>query len=217
MDLTLLPETVFNQGPTAIFIPGVEGYGTITLERDAQIGQTITIAALFGGQFHGINALLGEYVFGNIPPLTGADFSAIIENVVQNPNDPGFATGQPSSFQSGDFTLGGPSFGFEFLVNGQPTGLKLFTDPSVPFAFSATFDGLPPSQGTVLMNSGPDVLNVLFNGDVVAQSSNRQIVLTTVPEPSTILMLGVGALGLLVTGRRRWSVGTSNRRSLWRR
>jgi hypothetical protein len=203
MDLTLLPGTIFNPGPTPIFIPGVQGYGTITLGRNAQVGSTITIASLSGGQFHGSNPFLGEYVFGNIPPLTGADFSAIIQNVVQNPNDPGFATGQPSSFQSGDFSLGGPSFGFEFLANGQPTGVKLFTDPSVPFAFSATFDGLPPSQGTVLMNSGPDALNVLFNGDVVAQSSNRRIVLSAVPEPSSVLMLGCGALGLMSWRRFR--------------
>jgi hypothetical protein len=114
MDLTLLPGTAFNPGPTAIFIQGVQGFGTITLERNAQVGSTITFASLSGGQFHGTNALLGEYVFGNIPPLSGADFSAIITNVVQNPNDPGFPTGQPSSFLSGDFSLGGPSFGFEF-------------------------------------------------------------------------------------------------------
>jgi hypothetical protein len=81
--------------------------------------------------------------------------------------------------------------------------VKLFTDPSVPFAFAATFDGLPPSQSTVLVNSGPDVLNVLFNGDVVAQSSNRRIVLSAVPEPSSIVMLGFGALGLLSWDRFR--------------
>ena len=146
--------------------------------------------------------LLGEYVFGNIPPLTGADFSAIINNVRTRIPTIRVLPGQPSSFQSGNFTLGGPSFGFEFLASGQPTGLKLFTDPSVPFEFSVTFDSLPPSQGTVLMNSGPDVLNVLFGGAVVAQSSNRRILLTAVPEPTSILMLGVGAFGLLVLGRR---------------
>ena len=55
--------------------------------------------------YFGSNPLLGSYVFGNIPPLTGADFSGVITNVVQNSLDPGFATGQPSSFESGDFSV----------------------------------------------------------------------------------------------------------------
>ena len=106
--------------------------------------------SLSGGLFYGSDPLLGSFVFGNIPPLTGADFSGVITNVVQNPNDPGFPTGQPSSFQSGDFSFGGASFGFEFLTGpgggGQavhrsscprtdrrhppPTGADLVPDPS---------------------------------------------------------------------------------------
>jgi hypothetical protein len=192
-DLTLLPNTPFNPGPVPIFLPGVTGLGTITLNRNAQVGNTITIPTLAGGLFFGSNPALGTYVFGNIPPLTGADFSGIINNVVQNPADPGFPTGQPSSFQSGDFSFGGASFGFEFL-SGPPTGIKLFTDPAVPFSFSAHFNGLPPSQGTVLQNSGPDVLNVLFNGVPVAQTSNRRIVLESIPEPGSLALFSIGLL-----------------------
>ena len=132
--------------------------------------------SLSGGLFYGSDPRLGSFVFGNIPPLTGADFSGVITNVVQDLSDR-IPTGQPSSFQSGDFSFGGASFGFEFLT-GPAAGLKLFTDPAVPFSFSATFDGLPPSAGTVLNNSGTDVLNVLFNGQVVATSSDRRIVVT---------------------------------------
>src|SRR3954471_18405600 len=162
-DITLLPNTPFNPTGSPILINDLFGVGSITINRDTQVGSTIPISSLSGGMFFGSNALLGTYVFGNIPPLTGADFSGVINNVVQNPSDPGFATGQPSSFQSGDFSFGGASFGFEFLT-GPAAGLKLFTDPTVPFSFSSTFDGLPPSAGTVLNNSGPDVLNVLFDG-----------------------------------------------------
>ena len=179
------------------------GFGSITIDRDAQVGTTIQIASLSGGQFYGSNASLGNYVFGNIPPLTGADFSGAITNVVQNPSDPGFATGQPSSFQSGNFSFGGASFGLELLgVPGTPT---LFTDPMVPFSFSATLDGLPPSAGTVLMNSGPDLLNVLFNGEVVAESSNRRIIIlaAAVPEPSSIALAGIAALGMCCFMRSR--------------
>ena len=193
-DITLLPGTPFNPSGSAILIKDVSGVGTITINRDAQVGSTINIPTLAGGMYFGSDPNLGSYVFGNIAPLTGADFNGTITNVVQNPNDPGFATGQPSSFQSGNFSFGGASFGFLFLT-GPAAGAKLFTDPTVPFRFSAAFNGLPPRSVTTLVNSGPDVLNVLFNGAVVATSSNRRIVL--VPEPSSTLLLGTGALALL--------------------
>ena len=124
----------------------------------------------------------------------------MITNVVQNPADPGFATGQPSSFQSGDFSFSGASFGFEFL-SGPLTGVKLFTDPSVPFSFAATFNGLPPTQPTTLVNTGPDALTVLYNGVPVATSSDRTINL--VPEPSSLAMTGVGVAVVLASLRRR--------------
>lgn len=201
-DITLLPNTPFNQSSSAILIKGVSGYGTITLNRDAQTGSTINFLSLAGGMYFGSNASLGSYVFGNVAPLTGADFNGSITNVVQNSGDPGFATGQPSSFQSGDFSFGGNSFGFKFL-SGPAAGITLFTDPAVPFRFGAHFDGLPPSAGTVLMNTGPDVLNVLYGGSVVALSSNRTIVLGAVPEPASFVMLGSGVLLTLGYARGR--------------
>jgi MYXO-CTERM domain-containing protein len=205
-DITLLPNTPFNPTGSPILINDLFGVGVITINRDTQVGTTIPIASLSGGMFFGSNALLGSYVFGNIPPLTGADFSGVITNVVQNPSDPGFATGQPSSFQSGDFSFGGNSFGFE-LLSGPAAGVKLFTDPAVPFSFSSTFDGLPPSVGTVLTNSGPDVLNVLFNGQVVATSSDRRIVLSAIPEPPSLMLGGLAAVvaGAYAVVRRRRS------------
>jgi hypothetical protein len=202
-DITLLPDTPFNQTGSEIFLPDLSGIGTIIFNRDTQTGSTIPILSLSGGQYYGSYPGLGSYVFGNIAPLTGADFDGVITNVVQNPADPGFGTGQPSSFQSGDFSFGGNSFGFEFL-GGPLDGIKLFTDPSVPFSFSAQFDGLPPNAGTLLVNSGPDVLNILFNGQIVATSSNRRIlVLDAIPEPSSLVMLGLGACGVVGAVARR--------------
>jgi hypothetical protein len=202
-DITLLANTPFNPTSSPIVIDDLFGDGSITINRDTEVGTTIDIPSLAGGLFFGSNPLLGDYVFGNIPPLTGADFRGVITNVVQDPGDPGFATGQASSFKSGDFSFGGNSFGFQFLT-GPAAGLTLFTDPAVPFSFSSHFDGLPPSAGTVLLNSGPDVLNVSFNGQVVAQSSDRRIILTAVPEPSSVLILAIGIFGGFGISRRRW-------------
>lgn len=82
------------------------------------------------------------------------------------------------------------------ILSGPAAGVKLFTDPAVPFSSSSTFDGLPPSAGTTLNNAGTDVLNVLFNGQVVATSSDRRIVLGAIPEPSSLSMFGVAAVVL---------------------
>jgi hypothetical protein len=202
-DITLPAFSPLNPGATPIVIQDLTGYGTITINRDAQVGSTITFDSLSGGMYYGYNAeLQARYVFGNIAPLTGADFSGSITNVVQNTSDSGYSTGQPSSFQSGNFSLRGNSFGFEFL-SGNYMGLTVFTDASVPFSFSSTFDGLPPSNGTVLVNSGTDVLNILYGGQVIAQSSDRRIIISnSIPEPSGIILLSIGAAGLCGYVRR---------------
>ena len=191
-DITLLPGTPFNPTAAPIVLDDLFGIGPLTIFRDAQVGSTISFSML-DGRFFGFHPALGSYVFGRVDPLTPATYSGVISNVVQNPGDPGFATGQPSSFQSGDINWGGANFGFEFLT-GPAAGIKLFTDPAVPFSFSSTYDGLPPSAGTVNANSGPDFLNVLFNGQVVATSSDRRV--ETIPEPSSIALLVMGAVGV---------------------
>src|SRR4051812_24590392 len=137
-DITLLPNTPFNPTGAPIVINDLFGVGSITIDRGTQVGTTIPILSLSGGLFYGSDPLLGSYVFGNVPPLTGADFSGVITNVVQDPTDPGFATGQPSSFQSGDFSFGGASFGFKFLT-GPAAAITLFTVPALPFARCSAF------------------------------------------------------------------------------
>ena len=197
MDITLLPGP-FNPTGSPIVLPGVSGYGTITLTYDAEdtTTRTIHVNSLSGGMYYGSYPGLGSYVFGNVPPLTGSDFTSEITDVVQNPD---------GSFKSGIFTLGGPSFDFKFL-SGPAAGLILMTDSSVPFSFAATFNGLPPTIDTTLMSTGNDVLPVFIDGDPtrtpVATSENRSIAIAAVPEPSSVVMLGLGALGLLGVARR---------------
>src|SRR4051794_24869944 len=80
-DITLLPGTPFNPTASAIVIKDLSGVGTITINRDAQVGTTINIPTLAGGMYFGSDPNLGSYVFGNIAPLTGADFNGTITNV----------------------------------------------------------------------------------------------------------------------------------------
>jgi hypothetical protein len=204
MDLTLLANTPFNPTGSNIYLTGVSGTGVLTFTYNAETANGQLTGAISGGMYVGSNPLLGNYVFGNVGDLTGSDFNAVINNVVQNSNDPGFATGQASSFQSGQFVLGGDSFGFQFI--GGPV---LYTDPTVPFQFTGTLDGLPPSGNASLQNSATDVLNVLFNGQVVAQSYDRTIhfLPSAVPEPASLLMVGIGVLGVTGFARARKAWG----------
>ncbi|PAY15714.1 hypothetical protein CKO51_30380 [Rhodopirellula sp. SM50] len=199
-DITLLAGSSINPG-AEILISDVTGTGNAGLNLEAQVGNTIAISSLFGWEFAGTDTsgvVNGDFRFGNIPPFSGTDYSGQFTNVVQDPGDPGFATGDPSSFLSGDYAVSGDAFAFEVL-SGPIAGLVLTTDPTQGFTFTSSFDGLPPSVGTVLTSSGD--LNLLLGTEVVGSSSNRRIIVTAIPEPSAIVCLLCGTA--LVAGRRR--------------
>jgi PEP-CTERM motif len=199
----LLPGTPINPSGSSIFINNVTAVGSFTIDRQAELGTTIVFTGN-NSLFLGSDPLLGPFALGAGPPLGFGGFGGTITNVVQNPGDPGFATGQPSSFASGTLNLTGASFGFSLLAIGE----SVFTDPAVPFAFTAILDGLPPSTGTLLSNPGADSLNILYHDDasglniVVAHSTNRRIIIG-VPEPSSLVLVGLGAISLGRFGLRR--------------
>ncbi|MDM4018433.1 hypothetical protein [Roseiconus lacunae] len=199
-DITLNGGTVINPG-AEIVISDVVGTGIAGLNIGDQVGDTIPIISVFGWEFVGTDTsgvVNGDFRFGNIPPFTGADYSGQITNVVQDNTDPGFATGDPSSFLSGNYSVSGDSFAFEVLT-GESAGLLLTTDPAQGFSFTSTFDGLPPSAGTVITSSGD--LDIYFGTELVGFSSNRRIIVTAIPEPGGVACLLL--LTALVTGRRR--------------
>ena len=197
-DVTLFPGTPFNPTDAPIVIEGLFGIGNFGLNRQQQVDNTIDfhlVDAVYAGSLPG----LGDYIFGAVGGLTGPDYTGQISSVVQDPNDPGFAAGDPSSFASGDYFVTGAQFAFEFL-SGPGAGAVLFTDPTQNFAFVATLDGLPPSPGTLFTATGDQVLDVLFNGEPVGTSSNRRVLV--IPEATTLLVALIGAASICLPGRR---------------
>jgi hypothetical protein len=198
-DVTVLAGTVFNPG-AGFTLPGLSGEGYFTIDRQAQAGSTIAftgVDSVFAGSYAG----LGSYTFGAAGAVGVGSFYGTIDNVVQNVNDPGYASGNPSSFQSGDLTVQVPSFYFK-LAGGT------LLETGANFTFTATIDGLPPRTPTVLdgtmpVDSVPIYLGDPSNGILVGYSSDRHIYLQGVPEPSSFVLLGAGAIGLGACIRKR--------------
>ena len=199
-DVELFANTAINTTSTPIMIDDLSGIAVAGINRETQVGNTIEISSFFGWDFVGSLPGFGTYRFGAVGPFSGSDYTGQITNVMQDPSDPGFSSGDPSSFLSGDVEISGDSFAFEFLT-GPLAGVVLTTDPSQNFSFQAQFDGLPPSVGTAFTNDGDEFLNVLYQGQVVGTSSDRRVI-RIVPEPTAAGMMAV-LLGTVVLVRRR--------------
>jgi hypothetical protein len=197
--IDLLPGTPFNPG-TEVLTVILTASGGFTLDRQAQTGTTIDFTipqAIFSGVLPGPLPPLAFDLVAGVPglnPTTGQ-----ITDVVQNPADPGFPTGNPSSFVSGDFRAD------TFFALLLPIG-TLYSDPNQAAVFTGALAGLPLPEGTVL--SSPDRLNIYFQmgpgfdptrDPIVAVSYDRTV--SAVPEPSAIVLL-LGGAGILVTVRR---------------
>jgi hypothetical protein len=195
-DVELLPGTPFNPTGSSIFITDLTAVGDFTIDRAAQVGSTIDFTS-GDAYFVGSNPLIGQFELGSGPTIGIGGYLGSITNVVQDPLDPGFPTGQPSSFASGDFSTSVLQFGLR--VGGQ----LLFTKDAV--TFTGHLDGLPPSYGTTLVS--PDSVNVYWTNPLdgtdllVAHSFHRR--LTSVPEPSSLTVLSVGLFGLSILKWRR--------------
>ena len=201
--IDLLPGTPFN--PTGQVVTVIlSARGAFTLDRAGQVGSSIGVT-MPQASFQGI-----------LPaPLLGAPFDLIagtnglplpagsITNVIQDPLDPGFSAGDPSSFVSGDFSI---DAAFALLV--PALGLTLYSDPAEFATFTATLGALPAAPGTVFASSGRiDIYLQLGAGFdtsrdlLVAQSYDRTV--TVVPEPGSIVLGLCGGLAFLVQRRIR--------------
>ena len=125
-DVELLPGTPFNPSNSAITITDLTAIGSFSINRAAQVGSTINYSGI-DAYFTAASSPIGPFELGAGPTIGIGGFSGSIANVVQNPLDPGFSTGQPSSFASGDFLADVSQFGLR--VGGQ----LLFTKDAVTF------------------------------------------------------------------------------------
>jgi hypothetical protein len=205
--ITLVPGTPFNPTTNPIdFVLSASGF--FAVDRATQVGNTIDLTVP-SAQFKGtLPSFLGSIPFDleagspGLNPTTGA-----ITNVVQNPNSPGYATGSPSSFVSGDFTVN--SY-FELVL---ANGVTIVSDPNTAAVFTAHVTGLPFPAGTTF--TSPAAVNLFLetpNGDLlIGQSSNRFVTVT--PEPASTTLLAIGAVGMFLPlwRQRKESTGAKKR------
>lgn len=202
-NIDLFPGTPFNPTGSTITIT-LSARGSFTQTRDAQTGNTINwgLSADFKGTLPApLPAIPFDIVAGSLglPASTGT-----IDNVVQNPLDPGFGTGQPSSFVTGDVTVN--TF---FALVAAGGAVVLYSDPADAAVFTGVQHGLPGRPGDVF--SSPDRVNIYLETGpgfdtsrdlLIGQSFNRTVTIT--PEPSTLaLAFSAAAIFGVVALRRR--------------
>lgn len=198
-DVILPAMSAFNPSDTDLLADDVSVFGDSVFDRMEQTGTTIEfVNGSFTGS--GVHPLLGNYrlLTGPDNGLTGMTGTAT--NVVQDPNHPGYATGDPASVVSGDFVFTVPEYNVELL------DLSVVLEVRDSFFFEATFDGLPPSPGTLYVanpyEGDASLLPAYLAGtnDIVGYSTQRRLI--AAPEPAAALLLAAGGLGLLTRRRR---------------
>jgi hypothetical protein len=198
--IELFAGTPFNPGTEAITIT-VLASGSLTVNYSAQVGNVINIdvSSHLSGVFPSPLPPIPFELFAGTPDLSPS--LGVISNVVQDPNDPGFATGAASSFVSGDSST------IAFFKQVLPDGTTIYSDPDPAAIFTASLTGLPYPPGTTFVS--PERLNLYLQvgpgfdptrDPIIGQSFNRFLVV--VPEPSSAAMLLIG-MGALAGGIRR--------------
>ena len=200
-DVILPANTAFNPTDVDVLADDVAALGTSTFTRSPQSGTTIEFT---DGSFTGSGShpLLGQFELLSGPDNGFAPMTMRQENVVQDAGDPGFDSGDPSSIVSAEmveFVV--PEYG----VNLLDLGVSLEVRDS--FFFTATFDGLPPSVGTLALGDpflGPSSeLPAYLAGtnDVVAVSTERRWI--AAPEPNALVLIGTATALAGLAARRR--------------
>lgn len=184
----LFPGTPFNPGAGPIQFD-VFSQGTFSTEWGLQVGTSMPLE------------IPSVVAFGSLPTappipfqiLAGADqvpqlgpFVGAYSNVMQDPADPGFPTGAPSSLTSADVLVGGP------FAQVLADGTFLYAND---YTFAGSISGLPYPLGTqfvgthdaeirVQLGVSPDPMVDPVIGLILADG-----LITVVPEPSSFSLL----------------------------
>ncbi len=193
--------TILEKVPdTFIGLDDITAKGVSIFTRLAQVGSVIE---LVDGSFFGTGThpLLGPFELLTGPAYGFSPMTARLENVVQDPLHPGFASGDPASIISADlveFVV--PNYGVNLLGAGVSLEVR------DPFFFTALFDGLPPSAGT-LYTADPyegdaSLLRAYLAGTdtVIGFSTQRRLI--AIPDPAALVLAGL-ALATVVVRRKR--------------
>jgi hypothetical protein len=201
----LAPGTPFNLGPDPVDVT-VESNGVLTEVWEGQIGDTIDFE---------IVSLVQEGLFNGIPfqIIGGVDetpelgpFLGTYTDIVQDPLDPGFDAGDPSSlisafrraagpfaqvFIDGTYLYGADAYAFESTITG------------LPYPIGSEFVGTPDSEVEIRLRLGstPDPANDPAIGAALPGGIAR--ITRVVPEPASHVLMVMLFVGLGGAGVRR--------------
>ncbi len=188
---------------------------SVTLTLTGSLNTRLTVQNITG--------LLAELGLGS-PESSSGSVSTQSVVTVSDPSDllsqtfniisPSFSyAGLPGTTDSSSIARSGP-------LAATMSGSDTYTDPTL----LAEFSGLGSVQlsastntGTLLFNTGGNSISSQETsaGLSATVTYNYTSPITVTPEPSTIALLGVGAIGLMGyvwrNGRRRWSAGAPKR------
>jgi PEP-CTERM motif len=180
-EFSLLGGTVINPGPTTPFIP-FEAIGSLTFTLDSSINdpsQPTTVPFTnVTGMLNGVSpSMFLPYTISPDLQFLGGELTNIVRD----------SHGNVISANVSDLSM-------RWDMVGTPFGLTFFTKDGLPF--DGTTSSIPFSYGTVLAGAADFNVYLDNGGTDPLVVIGRDRTLTVVPEPSSIVLLAAGVVGL---------------------
>ena len=187
-EFSLLGGTVINPGPTTPFIP-FEAIGSLTFTLDSSLNdpsQPTTVPFTnVTGMLNGVSPPpFLPYTISPDLQFLGGELTDIVRD----------SQGNVISAQVSDLSM-------RWDMIGTPYNLTLFTEDGLPF--DGTVNSIPFSNGTVLAGAADFNVYLDDGGSDPLVVIGRNRTLTVVPEPSSLVLLGSGLVGVGLCLHRR--------------